>query len=602
MQRIWRRAAALTLLLVAGWTGPAGAQSVDNVLIVSNANSRVSEEVALYYSRKRAVRGEQILRLNVPVAEEISRAAYQAQIEGPIMAWLAANSAQDRILYLVLAKDVPLRIAGTGGPNGTVASVDSELTLIYRKAAGQPVGQTGPLPNPYFIGTSPLADAKPFSHRTQDLYLVTRLDGYTFDDVKGLIDRGMAPSQQGIIVLDGRLELQQSPGNAALVKAAVALGKLPGWSDRTVLDTTFKVLRDQTNVLGYYSWGSNDLAIRVRHLQNQFVAGALAGEFVSTDARTFQEPSETWQVNNRPYRGSHQSLIGDLIRDGITGVAGHVAEPYLNATIRPDILFPAYASGFNLAESFYLAMPSVSWQTVVVGDPLCAPFKTTSLGAADLDPAIDPATELPKFLSERRVARLTALGAKPDAARSFARAEVRRTRHDDAGAREALEQATTADESFLVAQLLLGSLYEESEQWDAAIARYQRVIAKSPNQFSALNNLAYVLAVKKKDPAAALPLAKRAYAASKGAPAVTDTLAWTLHLTGNDAEALPLITGAAKQLPATAEVHWHAAIILAATGGADAAKRELETAVGLDAKVNEIVDVQELRKRLGTPK
>ena len=28
-----------------------------------------------------------------------------------------------------------------------------------------------------------------------------------------------------------------------------------------------------------------------------------------------------------------------------------------------------------LAESFYLAMPYVSWQTVVIGDPLCAPFR-----------------------------------------------------------------------------------------------------------------------------------------------------------------------------------------------------------------------------------
>ena len=41
-------------------------------------------------------------------------------------------------------------------------------------------------------------------------------------------------------------------------------------------------------------------------------------------------------------------------------------------------------------------------------------------------------------------------------------------------------------------------------------------------------------------------------------------------------------------------MHWHAAIILAPRDP-DAAKRELETAVGLDAKVDEIADVQELR-------
>jgi hypothetical protein len=43
--------------------------------------------------------------------------------------------------------------------------------------------------------------------------------------------------------------------------------------------------------------------------------------------------------------------------------------------VRPQTLFPAYLSGFNLAESFYLSIPALSWQTVVIGDPLCRPFK-----------------------------------------------------------------------------------------------------------------------------------------------------------------------------------------------------------------------------------
>jgi len=38
----------------------------------------------------------------------------------------------------------------------------------------------------------------------------------------------------------------------------------------------------------------------------------------------------------------------------------------------PDLLFAAYYSGRNLAESFYLAIRSLSWQNIVVGDPLCS--------------------------------------------------------------------------------------------------------------------------------------------------------------------------------------------------------------------------------------
>ena len=36
----------------------------------------------------------------------------------------------------------------------------------------------------------------------------------------------------------------------------------------------------------------------------------------------------------------------------------------------PDYLFPAYLSGRNLAESYYVAIPALSWQNIVVGDPL----------------------------------------------------------------------------------------------------------------------------------------------------------------------------------------------------------------------------------------
>jgi hypothetical protein len=34
-------------------------------------------------------------------------------------------------------------------------------------------------------------------------------------------------------------------------------------------------------------------------------------------------------------------------------------------------LFPAYFHGRNLAESYSVAIPGLSWQNIVVGDPLC---------------------------------------------------------------------------------------------------------------------------------------------------------------------------------------------------------------------------------------
>jgi uncharacterized protein (TIGR03790 family) len=64
-------------------------------------------------------------------------------------------------------------------------------------------------------------------------------------------------------------------------------------------------------------------------------------------------------------------LIADLIHEGASGVSGNTYEPYLSGCARPDYLLPAYYQGRTLAESYYLSLPLLSWQSVVVGDPLC---------------------------------------------------------------------------------------------------------------------------------------------------------------------------------------------------------------------------------------
>ena len=100
-------------------------------------------------------------------------------------------------------------------------------------------------------------------------------------------------------------------------------------------------------------------------------------EYVSTNGRTFERPPEDWNISNWQSRelwfhGSPQTLTADYILEGATGASGHVHEPYLAMTPRPDLLLPAYYQGRNLAESYYLAIPRLSWQNIVVGDPLCS--------------------------------------------------------------------------------------------------------------------------------------------------------------------------------------------------------------------------------------
>ena len=186
-----------------------------------------------------------------------------------------------------------------------------------------------------------------------------------------MIDRSLAARNVGVFVLDLQSSEDKS-GDLWLRNAAILLR-----ADRVTIDETASVLYGQKRVIGYASWGSNDKNRNRRHLDFEWLPGAIATEYVSTNARTFDRPPDVWNIGswsdkNSYFAASPQTLTADLINDGATGASGHVNEPYLPYTPRPDFVLPAYYNGRNLAESFYVGIPALSWQNVVVGDPLCS--------------------------------------------------------------------------------------------------------------------------------------------------------------------------------------------------------------------------------------
>jgi uncharacterized protein (TIGR03790 family) len=581
-------ALALALLVPAA----ARAQTADNVLLVVNDASPESVHVGQYYASKRGLADDHVVHLKVSADETIQRAKYEQLIEAPIAAAVAKNSLQDRILYIVLTKGIPLRVAGTGGTDGTVASVDSELTLLYRKMVGTSVPILGPVPNPLFLGEQALDKAKSITRFDTDIYLVTRLDGYTVQDVEQLIDRGLAPARDGRIVLDEKATLLDAGGDAWLDEAASRLRQTP-FADQVMLETTRALAATTDPVLGYYSWGSNDPSNRLRHFGFHFVNGAIGGMFVSTDGRTFKEPPANWQ----PGPGSGQSLAGDLIRDGITGVSAYTDEPYLGGTVRPQILFPAYLAGFSLADAFYLAMPYLSWQTMVIGDPLCAPFQKHVLVPSEIAQGLDPDTDLPALFSKRRLAVLSSGGMNADALKIVLKAEAAQEKGDTQAVEPLLDKAVSLEPRLTAAELQLASLNENRGEYDKAIERYRKVLAVDTGNVIALNNLAYALAVRKHAPEEALPLAERARRGSN-LPVIADTLGWIHHLLGDDAAAAPLIEEAVRGAAGNAEIQLHAAFVHAALGDLARARVELAAAEKLDPSLAQRADVKALEARI----
>lgn len=118
---------------------------------------------------------------------------------------------------------------------------------------------------------------------------------------------------------------------------------------------------------------------------NTYVPGAIGETYVSTGGRSFMSPTDYGQ-----------SLVVDLVREGISGVSGHVYEPYLDACGHPDILFDRYTSSYTMAESFWMALAFVGWQEVVVGDPKMVPYwnipdpmiDATNITVTPSDPAV----------------------------------------------------------------------------------------------------------------------------------------------------------------------------------------------------------------------
>lgn len=144
---------------------------VERVLVVENIRSDDSVAIAHYYQLKHKLPRANLVRITASLEEECSLQEFHDQIEAPVKAFLAGSKL--KIDYILLTKGVPIRTHE--GPAGGF-SVDSLLaTMDWAQL-------TTRSPNPYF------GRNERFSHARYNLYLVTRLIGYTRADCLRLVD------------------------------------------------------------------------------------------------------------------------------------------------------------------------------------------------------------------------------------------------------------------------------------------------------------------------------------------------------------------------------------------------------------------------------
>ena len=321
---------------------------VARVLVVANILSEDSVAIARYYQQKHRLPAANIVRLTAPVGEECSLQEFHERIEAPIKTFLAASKL--KIDYILLTKGLAIRTHE--GPAGGF-SVDS---LLATMDWGQLTTRS---PNPYF------GRNERFSHARFNLYLVTRLIGYSRADCLRLVDAALAgrPSKGPFLIHTGPGHEDDGyrPVNDGMREAHQILTRR---GLDSILDTANRFPGGYHGLAGYFSWGSNDPRYdKSAYDSLGFLAGAIAETAVSTSARTFENP-----------QAPGQSLIGDLVAQGVTGCKGYVSEPFADSIAHADILFARYTAGYTLAESFYMASQYIHWKDMVIGDPICAPY------------------------------------------------------------------------------------------------------------------------------------------------------------------------------------------------------------------------------------
>ena len=382
--------AAVYALLLPSFAISLPAQSnaalAEEMVIVVNRNDPDSLSIGQHYARQRGIPESRIVHLSAPIKETISIAEYVNTVANPLLnallenEWVKGVKAGSKDVYgrerlsvsihsipfVVLIKGVPLRI--THDPllieessanlpmqfrvnNG---SVDGEIALLL---APPRTSMTALVPNPYFEKSSIS------STDANRLLRVTRLDGPTKANVMNLIDRTLRAEEIGLM---GRAYIDTGGPHAKGDEWIRAAGDI---AEAAFFDIDYETSkramnhRDRLDAPAIYmGWYRPHAQAQWRSPRWPVPPGAI-GFHLHSFSGTSVRSTKTW--------------LGAFIAQGYCATVGNVYEPYLEHTHRPQVLLAHLMSGGSFGEAVALSTPSLSWQSVAIGDPLYRPFKVS---------------------------------------------------------------------------------------------------------------------------------------------------------------------------------------------------------------------------------
>jgi tetratricopeptide (TPR) repeat protein len=151
-----------------------------------------------------------------------------------------------------------------------------------------------------------------------------------------------------------------------------------------------------------------------------------------------------------------------------------------------------------------------------------------------------------------------------------------------------------------VLQFSLGNAHLAAKDYDAALAAYEAVLAKQPNNKMAANNVAAIIADHKYSDAKSLGRALQLAQAQRDSkiPYFLDTLGWVHYRRGDFNLAIVFLKQAVDALPTHAYMNYHLAMAYHKNGDQDSARTHLEKAVTKGASYPELDKARELLKSM----
>ncbi len=152
-----------------------------------------------------------------------------------------------------------------------------------------------------------------------------------------------------------------------------------------------------------------------------------------------------------------------------------------------------------------------------------------------------------------------------------------------------------------VLHLMLANILELKEDYEAAIAEYESMLAKAPGSMVVVNNLATLLVDHRTDKASLERAQSLAAALRKSpVPSFKDTLGWVSYRNGDYKAAVPLLEEAAAALPNQALVHYHLGMSYIGIGSPFKALEELNIALKQSPSYELKKEIQAALKKAGS--